>query len=416
MARHFAKCSDPIFSFETKIDLFMQDQILPFFNPEEVDWWLSLSGGKDSYAMAIGIRQWYQKKGFRLSAKGLHIDQWGANAAGFVRKKLAWLEIIIINAQKLTLEKTGYQPGDQAPCRKCADVRRLVGDEIIFPAAKKTKRVQFIARGLHLSDTALSLLWRFIRGKEPELAINSSSKGWPTKEIAPKVYLVKPLAYIREYESQIYAHRAGFQKKCCGCPACHVPSRRDLVEETALPFVHTPLWELTIPDMTNYLTRIGTNQLESKIKKNSSPGIETKTPSLPDGFTFSATNYFRSWLHKMPAVDLKKLNFEMSLDEIGVKRLTKQVTPLQVKNIPAPALLDKNWIPSASEMGMIATLGPFWGAIGLDPINAQEAWKLQEKICDFVPDDQWSQVKKMLTLYYQQNGYACQATCDKNNN
>jgi tRNA(Ile)-lysidine synthase TilS/MesJ len=49
---------EPDRAFCYKLDLFMHSHVLPTFNPEHVRWLVSLSGGKDSFAMVEGLRKW----------------------------------------------------------------------------------------------------------------------------------------------------------------------------------------------------------------------------------------------------------------------------------------------------------------------------------------------------------------------
>src|ERR1035438_10223512 len=51
-----------ICSYSSKIDIFLQEIIFSQFNPENIHWWISLSGGKDSFGMANALREWYTSR------------------------------------------------------------------------------------------------------------------------------------------------------------------------------------------------------------------------------------------------------------------------------------------------------------------------------------------------------------------
>ena len=55
------------------------------------------------------------------------------------------------------------------------------------------------------------------------------------------------------------------------------------------------------------------------------------------------------------------------------------------------------------DMRMIATLGPFWGAIALRPELRNYYFQLQKNICGIELDVRWKQVYYLLKLYYNEN-------------
>ena len=81
-----------------KIDLYLKLFILPRFNPNEIFWWFSISGGKDSYAMTKAIYDWYELNGFKLNGKAFYINQWGRNFGKKLKEQFNWIEVEEIDA------------------------------------------------------------------------------------------------------------------------------------------------------------------------------------------------------------------------------------------------------------------------------------------------------------------------------
>lgn len=186
----------------TKINLFMRHHIEPSFDVESIRWWFSLSGGKDSFAMALAIKFWYQERGKKLDARGFHISQWSSNIFKYINEQLPWLKITHIDGKDLTKNRIRYKFGDQAPCRECSDIRRELNDQLIRSCQEKPTKTNLLARGLHLTDTAVSLLWRRALGYQPVHHLISKEKGRPLIRLWEGTYLAKPLCYSREFETQ----------------------------------------------------------------------------------------------------------------------------------------------------------------------------------------------------------------------
>ena len=161
--------TEAIRAFEYKIDLYLRRHVFSRFEPADVTWFLSLSGGKDSFAMAVGLRNWYARHSFRFNAHLFTIDQWGGEAPQSIGRQIPWASVHTIDARERTVIGTNYTEGQQAPCRACADVRRLVTDDLVkhFPGVGRSRRINVVARGLHLTDTCVSMLWRFALGRNP---------------------------------------------------------------------------------------------------------------------------------------------------------------------------------------------------------------------------------------------------------
>jgi tRNA(Ile)-lysidine synthase TilS/MesJ len=392
-------------SFREKLDLFMRLHVVNEFDPEDIRWWLSLSGGKDSFAMAHGLREWYSEKGLRFNAVPFTIDQWHGQASVSIVEQIDWANVTVIDGHMLTMEKTKYVPGAQAPCRLCADARRDLTDSFVAARANaplQNSQIDVVGRGLHLTDNAISLLWRFVMGKNPARDMLASGKGKPVTKLGNQKFLAKPLYYVREYESQEYATLAGHRHACCGCPACKFPSRRDIVEETVADLLRGSLWEFDIPGMFELLTEATSSaDMFRELQQMSAPGTEKKKRHLPEDFAYLiAAEYVSRW-KVVQARIADQIDMDMDLDAVGMARLRSGASSRVSEKIPVPGLFRAtNQVLPGPQLNVIATMGPFWGAIGLTGATAARAWALQEEHFGLVIDERWSQVGEMLRRYY----------------
>jgi len=390
-------------AFDAKIDLFMRLHVLPRFAPENICWWLSLSGGKDSFAMAIGLRKWYRDRNLPFDAMPFTIDQWNGSASRSIQQQIDWASVTIIDGHQLTKEKTRYVPGQQAPCRACADVRRSLSDTFISAVLgegqSRSRRNNILARGLHLTDTSVSAMWRFAVGKDPAKDLAAAGKAKPITPLFDSVFLAKPLYYVREFESQGYAQSNGYKRTCCGCPACQFPSRRDIVEESIIAAVRSPLWEFNVPGIEQLLHRDATGTSLGQIRAMSASGEESKHAHLPMEFAEFMVSKFQGQWNRVNHRFRPRLDHSIDLDAVGLSRLRQGAPLVEYETIPLPGLFREEQLPDAQLM-MIATLGPFWGAIGLGPRAADRAWRLQEQLFGFSVDERWSQVAPMLREFY----------------
>ena len=94
-----------------KIDIFMRCHVLPRFDPQDVSWLFSLSGGKDSFAMASGMRRWYDIHGFKLHALGFSISQWSTAPSTYLPRQMPWLPFTHIDGRDLTHARVACHPG-----------------------------------------------------------------------------------------------------------------------------------------------------------------------------------------------------------------------------------------------------------------------------------------------------------------
>lgn len=389
-------------AFRKKIDLFMQVHILPIVSPEKIHWWFSLSGGKDSYSMAEGVREWYYQNGFNLVATAFTINQWDGPAHDSIVRQIPWTQVIMIDGREPTSGTTGYRHGNQAPCRVCADVRRSLTDQLVMRTSKGSF-VNLIARGLHLSDTATSIAWRHVMGLEPSKNLLSQNKGLPLTPILKDTYIAKPLFYAREFESACFAALNGFQPSCCGCPACMFPSRRDIVEESVLLFYNEPIWELQVPGIRSFLSNIAPNKIIRQVESCSAPGKYTKPPHLPHNFHDFVVSKFAGVLPDSWKLIRELFDPGCSLDDIGTSWILSNPIPKTNSRVPLPmTIVDSNRLSLPQRM-MVATLGPMWGAIGLTPPLQQRAWDIQKTIFGFSANQQWSQVNDLLKNYYNKD-------------
>lgn len=337
--------------------------------------------------MAEGVRAWYAANGVKFAARGLAIDQWGGDGPMSIGQQLAWLDVRVVNARDATLSMTGYLPGQQAPCRACANVRRSVSDSIVSGDLQHHADVIVLARGLHLSDTAISLLWRMLRGRPAE------GKWKPLENIAQNFYLAKPLAYAREYESAAYAHFKGHRHHCCGCPACAFPSRRDIVEETAAELFDGATWELDVPGVEAYLRCSGTSR--EAIARLSAPGRHPKRRHIPLPVYDFAIDELLTRLRSAPLPWDELCDSSLNLDDLALQGIKSTMPPQLEAKLPTPALvLDAPM--SFAQRAMIATMGPFWGAFALHANQRRRAFEIQIEQWGTKPDDEWTQVNALL--------------------
>jgi tRNA(Ile)-lysidine synthase TilS/MesJ len=388
-----------------KIDLFMRAYILPTFNPNQIHWWLSLSGGKDSFVMAHVLRDWYEQAGLHFKARGFIINQWGGAAAEKVGRSLDWLPIDLIDARDDTRVRTGYERGQQAPCRACSDVRHDSTDALLDRVPSADGDYHFVARGLHLSDMATSLVWRFFRGESPSRSMLEQGKGRPVAHIGGRRYLVKPLSFVREFETQLLSKEIGFRHACCGCPACRYPSRRDIVEETLLQLFESDLWEFDIPGMNEFIAGHG-NIIDMKgLRSSSIPGRASKHNHLPHDFSdFSLDETMRSLSISSLSSIGEALDFNSCLDDIALTIIAGDAPEMRNGKIPAPALLARPQLNEPMKRA-VAALGPFWGAFHLSQEKRFEAHAIQQAAFGIDVDDKLSNVHRMLRRYYGEDRY-----------
>lgn len=385
--------------FLNKIDLFMQLYILPQFDPNNIYWWFSLSGGKDSYSMCFGIYLWYEKNKYHFQGSGFNIKQWENNVYEFLCKQIDWMPVISIDALKETKSLIDYKRGEQAPCRLCSNIRKQTGDDNLFPRMDKEK-VNIIARGLHMGDTAISYLWRWVFC-DPISSNFISSKYQPLVNINDNTYLAKPLCFTREIETQIFSQNHGYITSCCKCPACKYPSRRDIVEESLLYLYkseNNELWEFSVPNMVNYLKHIGMKNLDFLIN-NSIKGFADKNNHIPDSFYLFALENFR---RVQKTINLDMFNPNIYLDDIGRDGLLSSSKIELRGKLPIPKFFKTGLTLTEYEHRMIATLGPFWGFIGLSQECQNSVLQIQNKIFNFTPNTLWEQTNDMLNLFYKE--------------
>ncbi|MDR0313352.1 MAG: hypothetical protein LBI14_07120 [Treponema sp.] len=273
-----------------------------------------------------------------------------------------------------------------------------MGDRALLRLMDKSK-VNFIARGLHLGDTAISYLWRWMFFDSIPASLNKM-KYQPLVQINDGVFLAKPLFLVREIETQLYSSNHNFIPVCCMCPACGFPSRRDIVEESIL-YIYmnekSGLWEFSVPGMSDYLKQIVPFDY-SYLSGISTKGFAQKCNHIPEPFFVFALDYFRD---RMAQVDINQFNSGLFLDDIGKKSFLSGKKELFTGKLPIPKFFLPDIALSEYERRMIATLGPFWGAVGLTSSQQRFALDVQTKIFDFTPDDLWGQVNSLLNIFYK---------------
>lgn len=378
-----------------KIDMFMKKNIVNLMDPNKVFWWISVSGGKDSYAMALAIFLWYKKNNYIYNGEAIFINQWDKREIyHYLCKKIDWMPVRIIEAVNDTSMYTNYKIGMQAPCMKCSQVRKQTGD-IYIMHHYKNGYYNVLARGLHLTDMAISYLWRNFWGIDTIDFAENLEKGKPFEKLnlQKEIYLAKPLCLIREYECEQFSNLHQYKAICCGCPACAFPSRRDIVEESIRQLWDDGLWEFSVKGIKTYLDQIDIGS--NNIREVSLRGKENKCSHLSGDFIEYALKYWKSCI-KYTNIVFDTSNY---LDDIGYNFLVNNVECSSEK-IYMPKFFGDVEL-SIKEKLMIATVGPFWGAVGYsDKKKRDNILQLQYDICNIKIDSLWSQVNSILKCYY----------------
>lgn len=377
-----------------KIDIFMEKNIINNIAPDKIFWWISVSGGKDSYTLALALLLWYKKNNYVFNGEGIFINQWNKdNVYNNLCKKIDWMPIRNINAVKETFKYTNYKFGMQAPCSKCSQVRKDMGEKYIMKYYRDGY-YNILARGSHLTDMAISYLWRNFWGIDTAVFAKNLEKGKPFQKLKldKEVFLAKPLCLVREYECERFSDYHQYKAMRCVCPAYTFPSRRDIVEESLRQLFDDTLWEFNVYGINIYLNTINA---EASIKEYSLQGKESKCPYLTIDFIEYALKYWKTRI-KQANILFDASNY---IDDIGYNYLVNNIKCTSNK-IYMPKLLsgidlDKN------EKAMIATVGPLWGAIGYsNRQNKEKILGLQNEICNIKIDKLWSQVNFLLQSYY----------------
>lgn len=280
----------------------------------------------------------------------------------------------------------------QAPCRHCADVRRSISD--VFLSSLGFDVPVLLCRGLHLTDIAISLLWRLV-WYGPNHCLNG--KGIPLTPLPQKnCFLSKPLCLVREYECQEYSRKQKYIPFSCDCPSSLFPSRRDIVEESIRHYYTDDLWEFSIPGCSDYLQSILKITDVSNLTDISLPGKEAKSNCIPAEYYMFAKKYF---LQKAPMYPLSK---NTPFLETQASKLLSQGQYGEIAHDTWTCRLYSQ--PDSLtdfDLRMIGTLGPFWAAITLPQVQRNQIFKKQTDLWGFNLNKEWSQVCDLLSTYYQ---------------
>lgn len=375
-----------------KVDLFMQCHILPEFRPQNIHWVFSISGGKDSYALCESVRQWYEEHNFPLNASGIYIWQWGDdNPTEFLRSTFSWLQDFqVIDARSCTAILQEKGANQQAPCRRCADIRRHFSDRYLEKIADD--KPVLLCRGLHMTDMTVSILWRLMWYGTGECL---EGKGMPLVQLARNIYLAKPLCFAREFECQEYAKQKHYTPLKSDCPVNMYPSRRDIIEESLRMFYTSDLWEFDVPGSLHYLKNTAGITDIPLLMEISKPGYEIKENILPEGYFEFAKDYFLQ-------ADIPSELKNGTLLEDYVEPFLSDGTLGEITNARYSCKLFRD-ISSMSqfELRMVGTLGPFWAAMTLQPQQRARILDDQHRIWGLKPDVHWSQVCVLLKKYYE---------------
>ncbi len=392
-------------NIQPKIDLYMKKYIIPEFHPNRIHWVFSISGGKDSFALCETVREWYLNHNHTLTASGIYIWQWGDNPKEHLKGALPWLEDLqIIDARTYTHNLLGGGTSLQAPCRPCSNIRHYFSD--MFLEQLETDDPIVLCRGLHLTDMAISILWR-LAWFGP--GVDLQGKGRPLVCLSPGKYLAKPLCFVREYECQEYAKYRQYISYPCECPALCYPSRRDIVEESLKHFYTGDLWEFDIPGMERYLSGTLDFSDTAYLKSISLGGQEYKKNCIPDSYYAFAKEYFIQ--HNCLRAAAKP---SLLLEDLSEKFLAYgEYGCTEDDNWSCKLVADPESL-TEFDLRMLGTLGPYWASIALRPLQREKIFSLQNGIWNFAPDFLWSQVCSLLKSYYKtQSGPRLHFTCRK---
>jgi tRNA(Ile)-lysidine synthase TilS/MesJ len=394
-----------------KLDYFFTDYILPELDPSRIVWLFSLSGGIDSWACKELVSTWYKSKGMSIREKSFHINQWEAPVALTFKKE----KVEVLNAQSATRNRLNYITGQQAPCHTCSGVRHDYTDRMIQTALTEVAPSDIViaVRGHHLTDLAISLLWRYLIGRNPSADMLSASKGHPFQHLEERAYLAKPLIYILKSELEAFAeeNKVNGECACVACPAHNHPSRRDVVNETAgkVLAIQTSLWEFSVHGLKILLNMWSKNtKTADEIQECSLIKSQSQHAHMPMDALDSVEEFYCNHLNKaaLPQI-LSKLSKQFTLDDFALPILLGHTTqPVALDSIPIPKFLqqfmdNKEFKLSLEERLMLLCLGPFWGAFALPQQLEQDVSEVRAKIFpDLSFDEQWSHVGTFLRWHY----------------
>ena len=385
-----------------KIEYYMQNYIMPYFSPEKIHWYFSVSGGKDSFVLADLIYQWYRKHNKHMTATGLHIIQWDDSKIE-IEKRFNWLDdLLFLDARAETCQMVKSSKFKQIACGNCSKIRKACSDAYFSKTdANKYNMVNILCRGLHLTDMANSLLWRLLWEQNPIRSIISKNKGKPIVKLFDNLYLAKPLCFFREFESQSYAHFFQYKPFQCNCPALTYPGRRDIIEESVTLFYSNLLWEFNIQGMDLFFSNV--LKCDKKlIMERSLPGKERKNPTLPEEYFQFALEYFSDITdyNKDKIISFIKDSDDFMEDYMPAFLLDGKIEQMKKLNPNFKLLMARGNITQLDKR-MIATLGPLWGCLALNKASRERALKLQKEIYNFHLTSTWTQVSELLDLYYK---------------
>lgn len=384
-----------------KIDYYMNKYIKPYFPLEKIHWYFSLSGGKDSYVLAKSIANWHLKNRLPIRATGVHFMQWDDSSTA-IEARFHWLdELLFFDLREKTASTLCENQTAQAPCSKCSLIRKECSDHFFSQLnSDKNDMIPILCRGLHLTDMANSMIWRLVWEHSPIDSLFSRGKGKPLVKLFSNVYLAKPLCFVREYESQTYADAFHYSPYQCECPALKYPSRRDIIEESVSLYYNNSLWEFEVPGMDRFFETVLACE-KNLVSMHSVPGKESKQATLPEGFFSFAVDYFRRITEKNRTTLLSKIHDKSRYLEDAVPQLLSynRLQSVSESNLNFKLLTSPDSL-TEFDRKMIATLGPYWGAISLESPLREVVFNLQKEIYGYRIDQNWSQVIDLLLLYY----------------
>jgi hypothetical protein len=401
-----------------KMDLFMNDFVIPVVNPSRVVWLFSLSGGIDSMSMRELVKLWYQQEGRAFREFPFHLNQWNGPASLAFEHSEVGVPVTTLDAVSYTATKVNYKLGQQAPCGACSSVRHELSDRVLTLARDKYGMAfeYIVARGHHLTDLAVSLLWRYLVGRQPAQDMLQAQKGSPLQQLTHRGFIGKPLIYFLKGEIQEFAIESGIRSFCCGCPACLFPGRRDIVTDTAVRVLRNidPMWEFSAPGISEIITSWSHNgsRLESVRSISHAPAYQSVSRLLPNAAEHVQEFYEENLDKTRLQAAAHLFTTDLRLDDLGFQALAGQGHSAEFSDsLPIPNFFlalsrGEDFMPSLANSLMWLCRGPFWAAFVLPHTARERVLSLQDNLFPRLNfDERWSHVTPFLHWYYASGNF-----------
>jgi tRNA 2-thiocytidine biosynthesis protein TtcA len=170
-----------------------------------------MSGGKDSYALCVLLRDLQKRAPIHFEITAVHVDQGhpgydGAPLEGWLRDEGIPYRVLHEDTYSIVTDKI---PEGKTYCSLCSRLRR----GILYRVAGELGATK-IALGHHMDDFVETVLLN--------LFFQGSLKAMPARLVSDnkKHIVVRPLVYVTEAEARTYTRECGLPVIGCCCPAC----------------------------------------------------------------------------------------------------------------------------------------------------------------------------------------------------